>query len=277
MKQFAGKVAAVTGAGSGIGRALALELAQRKCHLSLCDIDAEALQQTVTEVNAFGVNVTSRTVDVAQRDAVYEWAEATVRDHGKVNLVFNNAGVALVTTVEGADYAELEWIMGINFWGVVYGTKAFLPHLKAAGEGHIINLSSVFGIAGIPGQCGYNAAKFAVRGFTECLREELDIQRCGVSASSVHPGGIKTNIARRARNNGTVAALGMDIDPSGDAFEKAARTTPAQAAQIILRGVEKNKRRILVGPDAHVIDWIVRIFPSRYQGVVIWLMRKVKT
>lgn len=277
MKQFAGKVAAVTGAGSGIGRALALALAERKCHLSLCDIDAEALQQTVTEVNAFGVNVTSRTVDVAQCDAVHEWAEATVRDHGKVNLIFNNAGVALVTTIEGADYAELEWIMGINFWGVVYGTKAFLPHLKAAGEGHIINLSSVFGIAGIPGQCGYNAAKFAVRGFTECLREELDIQRCGVSASSVHPGGIKTNIARRARNNGTVAALGMDIDPSGDAFEKAARTTPAQAAQIILRGVESNKRRILVGPDAHVFDWTVRLFPSRYQDVVIWLMRKVKT
>lgn len=273
MRDFRDKVAAISGAGSGIGRALALELARRGCHLSLCDIQEEALARTADEARALGVRVHSERVDVARREEVYRWAEATAGAHGKVNLIFNNAGVALVTTVEAAEYEALEWIMGINFWGVVYGTKAFLPHLKASGEGHIVNLSSVFGLFGVPGQCGYNAAKFGVRGFTECLRMELELMDCGVSATSVHPGGIRTNIARAARSDGSTASIGLDHDESGADFEKAARTTPEKAALIILRAVEKNKRRVLVGPDAHVLDFLVRLMPTGYQGIIKKLVK----
>lgn len=268
MREFNGKVAAITGAASGIGRALALELARRGCKLSLCDVQEAGLAQTAESARALGAEVYTARVDVADRAAVYAWADATAARFGAVHLVFNNAGVALVTTVEAASYEALEWIMGINYWGVVYGTKAFLPHLKAAGEGHIVNLSSIFGIMGVPGQCGYNSAKFAVRGFTECLREELDLMNCGVSATSVHPGGIRTNIARAARHDGSVAVLGMDPDETGDEFDKVARTTPEKAAQIILRAVEKNQRRVLVGPDARLFDWIVRLMPSAYQNLI---------
>ncbi len=274
MRSFKDKVAAITGAGSGIGRALALDLARRGCHLALSDINAEAVEAVAAETRTLGVKATAQRVDVADRDAVHAWADAVVAEHGKVNLIFNNAGVALVTTIEGADYADLEWIMGINFWGVVHGTKAFLPHLKASGEGHVINLSSVFGLAGIPGQSGYNAAKFAVRGFTDCLREELEMMQCGVSATSVHPGGIKTNIARAARTHPSVAALGMDPEDDGSGFDQIARTTPEKAAQTILRAVERDKRRVMVGPDAHLFDWITRLFPAHYQGLAIWISRK---
>ena len=195
MRSFENKVAAITGAGSGIGRALAVELGRQKCQVALSDVNEEGLLETVKQVRGLGVQVTSQIVDVANREAVHAWADQVVDEHGKVNLIFNNAGVALASTVEGMSYGDFEWLMGVNFWGVVYGTKAFLPHLKASGDGHIINLSSVFGLAGIPSQSAYNSAKFAVRGFTESLRQELDMMSCGVSASSVHPGGIKTGIA----------------------------------------------------------------------------------
>src|SRR4029079_17978802 len=196
MKSFEGRVAAITGAGSGIGRALAQELARRGAHLALCDIDEVGLAETVALCEGSGVKVTSQRVDVANRDAMYAWADQVVAHHGKVNLIFNNAGVALGATIEAMSFDDFEWLMGINFWGVVHGTKAFLPHLKAAGEGHIVNLSSVFGLISVPTQSAYNAAKFGVRGFTDALRIELDIERCGVSATTVHPGGVKTNIAR---------------------------------------------------------------------------------
>lgn len=276
MKEFRGKVAAITGAGSGIGRALSLELARRGSALSISDIDGTKLAETAAAARGLGATVSERVVDVADRATVHAWADATAAEHGKVNLVFNNAGVALVATVESVSYEALEWILGINLWGVIHGTKAFLPHLIAAGDGHIVNLSSVFGLAGIPGQCGYNIAKFGVRGFTDCLRQELEMMRCGVSCTSVHPGGIKTNIARAARNDGSVAKLGMDIDDSGDAFEKAAMTTPAKAALIILRAVEKNKRRVLVGPDAKIFDWATRVAPASYQKLVTAIMRSRK-
>jgi len=275
MRNFSGKVAAITGAGSGIGRALATALAARGCHLALSDIHADNLRTCAAEAERHGVKVSTKVLDVADRAAFHEWADATVAEHGKVNLLFNNAGVALVTTIEDADYADLEWIMGINFWGVVHGTKAFLPHLKASGEGHIVNLSSLFGIMAIPGQCGYNAAKFAVRGYTECLREELDILKCGVSATCVHPGGIKTNIARAARNDGTVEKLGMEVDPSGELFDQLARLTPEQAARVILRGVKRNQRRVIIGADAKLLDWLVRQFPSGYQRAVVRLTSRL--
>ena len=267
MKKFPNKVAAITGAGSGIGRALALDLADRNCQLALSDINEEGLEETAREASAFGVRVTSHKVDVADRHAVHQWADQVVGDHGRVNLIFNNAGVAMGSTIEGMSYEDFEWLLNINLWGVVYGTKAFLPHLKDCGDGHIVNVSSIFGLAGVPTQGAYNAAKFAVRGFTECLRQELDMMSCGVSATSVHPGGIKTSIARSARMNSNIGDLGMDTQSSNEKFEKAFITSPEKAARTILRAVEKNQRRVLVGPDAYIYDWMVRLLPSRYQDV----------
>ena len=226
MQQFNGRVAAITGAGSGIGRALAQNLARRGTHLALSDIDEVGLAETVALCEGAGVKVTSQRVDVADRAAVFAWADQVVADHGKVNLVFNNAGVALGATIESMSYEDFEWLMDINFWGVVHGTKAFLPHLIEAGEGHIVNLSSVFGLLSIPSQSAYNAAKFGVRGFTDALRIELDVAQNGVSCTTVHPGGIKTNIARNARMDESVAAFRRDRealkalarDPAVDLF-----------------------------------------------------------
>ncbi|NQD96625.1 SDR family NAD(P)-dependent oxidoreductase, partial [Pseudomonas sp. CrR25] len=204
MKSFENKVAAITGAGSGIGRALAYRLARQGCHLALADVNEEELAETAAQARRLGVNVSTRQVNVAERDAMHAWAEQVVAEYGRVHAIFNNAGVAQGGTVEGNDYSDYEWIMAINFWGVLHGTKAFLPHLKAAGEGHVVNVSSVFGLFAQPGMSAYNASKFAVRGFTESLRQELDMQGCGVSASCVHPGGIKTNIAKTARMNASL-------------------------------------------------------------------------
>src|SRR3954453_2283416 len=272
MKNFKGRVAAITGAGSGIGRALAVQLATRGAHLALCDIDETGLAETVNLCEGRGVKVTSQRVDVADRAAMFAWADQVVADHGKVNLIFNNAGVALSATISAMSYEDLEWLFGINFWGVVHGTKAFLPHLKAAGEGHVVNLSSVFGLISIPTQSAYNAAKFGVRGFTDALRIELDIEKCGVSCTTVHPGGIKTNIVRNARMDPSAEALGGGEGP--EEFDKIAMTTPAKAATQILAAVEKNKRRVLVGHDARVIDLLSRLPAGLYQrGLVLGAKR----
>lgn len=269
MRSFENKVAAITGAGSGIGRALAVELGRQKCNVALSDVNEEGLLETLGLLEGLGVEVTSQIVDVANREAVHAWADQVVDEHGKANLIFNNAGVALASTVEGMSYGDFEWLMGVNFWGVVYGTKAFLPYLKASGDGHIINLSSVFGLAGIPSQSAYNSAKFAVRGFTESLRQELDMMSCGVSASSVHPGGIKTGIARSSRIDPSVRDLGISDTDSRERFEKTFITGADTAARAILDGVRRNQRRILVGPDARVFDWVVRLLPSTYQRITI--------
>src|SRR5690606_15018264 len=186
MKSFHNKVAAITGAGSGIGRALALDLARQGCQLALSDINAPGLQETVEQAKRHGVRVTQQVLDVADGQAMQEWAAQVVAEHGRVSLIFNNAGVAHAGTVEANALAGYEWIANSNFWGVVHGTKAFLPHLRASGAGHIINISSVFGIFAQPGMSAYNATKYAVRGFTESLRQELDLTNCGVSASCVH-------------------------------------------------------------------------------------------
>jgi NAD(P)-dependent dehydrogenase (short-subunit alcohol dehydrogenase family) len=269
MKDFKNKVAAITGAGSGMGRELAVQLAARGCHVAISDVNEKGLAETAALCSKHSAKVTSQRVDVAQRDQVYGWADQVVKDHGKANLIFNNAGVALGATVEGMKYEDFEWLFNINFWGVVYGTKAFLPHLKAAGDGHVINTSSVFGLAGIPSQSAYNAAKFAVRGFTDALRQELDMMNCGVSATVVHPGGIKTNIARAARQDESIKALGMPVEGSAEKFEKNFITTAESAARTIIRAVEKNKRRVMVGPDAYIFDWMVRLFPALYQKLTV--------
>ena len=268
MKSFAHKVAAITGAGSGIGRALALNLAKQGCHLALSDVNEKGLAETVDQAKAFGVNVTSQKLDVANKEGVHAWANAVVHEHGKVNLIFNNAGVALGSTVEGMSYDELAWVMNINFWGVVYGTKAFLPYLKASGDGHIINISSIFGICAQPTQSAYNASKFAVRGFTEALRQELDIENAPVSVTCVHPGGIKTNIAKAAKMNDSIKNIGLNPATSTQNFEKLFRTTPEEAANVILKAVQKDARRALIGSDAYVVDAMQRLLPTSYQKIV---------
>ncbi len=266
MKRLKDKVVAITGAGSGIGRATALLLAQRGSHLALSDIDAASVAETAAVCRALGVQVTSCRLDVADRQAVYDWADECARTFGHVHVIINNAGVALGATVEDMSYADFEWLMNINFWGVVYGTKAFLPHLRTAGEGHVVNISSVFGLIGVPTQSAYNAAKFAVKGFTESLREELAIEGAPIGVTCVHPGGIKTNIAASAR---ITTSKGFTDDKAQRDFEKAFITTPESAAATIVRAIERNQRRLLIGPDARVIDWMSRFMPAHYQDLLV--------
>ncbi|MDW3212484.1 MAG: SDR family NAD(P)-dependent oxidoreductase [Ilumatobacteraceae bacterium] len=269
MQGFGGRVVAITGAASGIGRALAIDLARRGAHLALSDIDPDRLAETVAMCHGSGTEVTSAMVDVADREAVFAWADEVVADHGRVNMIVNNAGVAVGATVERSSYDDIEWLMGINFWGVVHGTKAFLPHLKASGEGHVVNISSVFGLVSIPTQSAYNAAKFAVRGFSDALRIELEIERADVSVTTIHPGGIKTNIARNARVDASVADVGGDAGGFADEFDRLARTTPERAAEQILTAVERNRRRALIGPDAKVFDLVSRLPAGWYQRLLI--------
>ena len=275
MKSFHDKVAAITGAGSGIGRALALNLARQGCELALSDVNEQGLAETVEQVRRFEVKVSHRRVDVADFEAVRQWADQVMIDHGRVNLIFNNAGVAHGGTVEGNALDDYHWIMNINFWGVVHGTKAFLPYLKASGAGHIVNVSSVFGLFAQPGMSAYNATKYAVRGFTESLRQELDIANCGVSASCVHPGGIRTNIAHSARmNDSLLEVTGHNADQSRQQFnDLLLRTSPDKAAAVILRGVQRNQRRILIGLDARGVDLMMRSMPALYQRMVVLSMR----
>jgi short-subunit dehydrogenase len=266
MKNLKDKVAAITGAGSGIGRATAVLLAKEGCHLALVDLNENGVNETAETCRQYGVKVTVQKLDVASREAVYAWSEKVVADHGLVHIIINNAGVALGATVEDMSYEDFEWLMNINFWGVVYGTKAFLPHIKTAGEGHIVNISSVFGLIAVPTQSAYNAAKFAVKGFTEALREELEVEGSEVSVTCVHPGGIKTNIARNARVTET---KGMVDTKSTRDFEKAFMTTPEEAARVIVKAIRANSRRLLIGKDAIAIDLVQRLLPTAYQKLLI--------
>lgn len=301
---YAGHVAAITGAGSGMGRALALHLAKMGCHVALSDINPEQLAQTQEMLAGYDVKSTITVLDVSDKDAVYAWADSVMIEHGKVNFIFNNAGVALYSTVEGSSIKELEWVMDINFWGVVYGTKAFLPLIKNsvklteisndatdAGSsidkqalrqftenGHIINISSLFGLTSQPSQSAYNASKFAVRGFTESLRQELNIQRCGVSTTCIHPGGIKTNIANSARGNDSISDIGISSDGIKK-FNKFLKFDASQAAWIILQAAATNQPRCLIGNDAKMLDAVQRVFPARYSHVVndvVNISRKLK-
>ena len=261
MQGFAGKVAAVTGAGSGIGQALAVELARSGAKVAISDVDTESLAQTEERLQAIGAPVKADRLDVTEREAFLAYADAVSEHFGRVNQIYNNAGIAFTGDVEVSQFKDIERVMDVDFWGVVNGTKAFLPHLIASGDGHVINISSVFGLFSAPGQAAYNSAKFAVRGFTEALRQEMSIAGHPVAVTTVHPGGIRTAIAR----NATVAD-GLDQAELARTFDKRlARTSPQRAAQIILEAVRKKKARVLVGTDAKVLDALVRLTGPRYQ------------
>jgi NAD(P)-dependent dehydrogenase (short-subunit alcohol dehydrogenase family) len=280
MRTFDGKVAAITGAASGIGRALAVDLSRRGCALALSDVDAAGLAQTQAlcrDGAAEGAAlVTSDVVDVANRAEMSAWAESVVGAHGKANLIFNNAGVALGSTVEAMTWEDMDWLMGINFWGVVHGTKAFLPHLIRSGEGHVVNVSSVFGLISVPTQSAYNAAKFGVRGFTDALYMELKVARHPVSATTVHPGGIKTNIVKNARLHESLGAA-ADLESTHGRFQTISLTSPEKAASAILTAVRRDRRRVTVGPDAKVIDLLSRLPAPLYQQALVLGARRELT
>ncbi|CAN5665778.1 SDR family NAD(P)-dependent oxidoreductase [soil metagenome] len=272
MKILKDKVVVITGAGSGIGRALALDLAKRGSLLALSDVNEAGLADTVALVADAGVSkVRSDRLDVSDRDAFARYALDVVQDFGRVNVVINNAGVALAGDLVDLEYNDIDWIIGINFWGVVHGTKEFLPHLIASGDGHIVNLSSLFGLISMPGQSMYNASKYAVRGMTEALREEMLIAGHPVGVTSVHPGGIKTAIARNAR-----VSAKEDQEATARLFDKKlARMTPERAAEIIIKGITKNQARVLVGIDAHALNALGKFTGSYYQDIVARASKKV--
>lgn len=271
MQSFSNKVVVITGAASGIGRALAQQLSADGAHLALSDVNMAGLEDTRSSLSGTG-KVTLHTLNVADRAAWQAYADSVIEDHGQVDAIINNAGVALSETVENMSYDDMEWIVNINFWGVVYGTKTFLPLLKARPDAAIINISSIFGIIALPTQAAYNATKFAVRGFTESLRQEL--ADTNIMVTTVHPGGIKTNIVRNGRMKTSMAG-DKSLEQQAREFEKMARTTPAQAANTIINGTLKGKRRILIGADARAMDRIQRLLPIRYSDIFGWFLRKM--
>ena len=261
---LAGKVVVITGAGSGIGRSLAIRSARAGALLALSDWDADGLAETVRLAEQAGATtVRHDVVDVSDRAAVAAWAAAVVEQLGRVNLVVNNAGVTATGDFTDLTYDDLDWIVGINFWGVVHGSKEFLPHLVASGDGALVNISSLFGLVSVPGQSAYNATKYAVRGLTEAIRGEMLVAGHPVTVTCVHPGGIRTGISRHGRK-----AAGLDAARIDALFDtKLARMSPDRAAEIILDGALAGKPRVLVGLDAHVIHQLARILGARYQDL----------
>jgi NADP-dependent 3-hydroxy acid dehydrogenase YdfG len=267
VKSFADKVVVITGAGSGIGRALARNLAGRGALLALSDVDEAGLAETASLLGA--AKVRTDRLDVRDRQAMASYAASVAAEFGTVNVIINNAGVALTGSIADMTYADMEWILDIDFWGVVNGTKEFLPYLIRSGDAHIVNLSSLFGLLGVPGQSAYNAAKFAVRGFTESLRQEMVVAKLPVQVTSVHPGGIKTAIARNAR-----VAEGEDQAALADFFDrKLAKLPPERAAEIIVNGMLANKGRVIIGADAKFLNALQLLLGWRYQNVVANIVR----
>lgn len=276
MRTFDSKVIAITGAASGIGRALAVELARHGAHVAMSDVDRDGLDETAALVDDAGHEPHVADVDVAQREAVEDWANTVAAHFGAAHGIVNNAGVSLRCTVEEMSYEDFEWLMNINFWGVVYGTKAFLPHIRRAGGGNIVNISSVFGIIGVPTQSAYNAAKFAVRGFTESLRTEMLLEDAPVGVTCVHPGGVKTNIVRNGRIHDLTRFEDV-VDLVDDFDQRLARTTPESAARTIVEGMRHDRPRVLVGLDAVLIDRAQRNLPAAYQYFVSRVYRRTVT
>ncbi|ATL70310.1 SDR family NAD(P)-dependent oxidoreductase [Nocardia terpenica] len=268
---FTGKVCVITGAGSGIGRALAENLARRGAKLALSDIDTDGLAETVRRCTALGADVKSDRLDVAEREAVLLYADAVRKHFGVVHQIYNNAGIAFHGEVIDSQFKDIERIMDVDFWGVVNGTKAFLPHLIESGSGHVVNVSSLFGLIAVPGQSAYNAAKFAVRGFTESLRQEMLARKHPVKVTCVHPGGIKTAVARNA-----TYAEGLDAAKLTSFFDRQlAMHSPEMAAQTITEGVRKGHGRVLIGWEAKALDLFVRTTASYYQRLALVVNRRL--
>ena len=263
MRNLKDAVAVVTGAGSGIGRTTSLELASRGCDLALVDISESGALETAEAVRALGRKVSVHVVDVADRDQMRALPDAVVSRHGKVNIVVNNAGVLVVSRFEDHTLQDFDWIMGINLWGVIYGSKFFLPHIQRAGQGHMVNISSLAGFFPLPGMSSYSLTKYAVRGFSETLRAELASQNIGVT--SVHPGIIDTNIPGAARASGGSDQFRSAVS---SALSRMGRT-PEYAARKIVEGIERDASRVLIGPDARLFDWITRASP----GLTGWIAR----
>ena len=275
MTAIRGAAAAVTGAASGIGRALALEFAARGCDLALADRDEAGLQTIAAEIaKAHACKVSTHRVDVSEANEIEDFAAAAIAAHPGLNIVVNNAGVALMGTFAEIDLAQMDWLMNINFWGAVRSTRAFLPHLSRQREAHLVNLSSIFGIVAPPGQTAYAAAKFAVRGFSESLRHELQTTASPVRLSVVHPGGVATDIVRNSRTG-----IGITDNTrrarSIERFDEVARTTPQAAALRIIQGIEKNQPRILIGNDARFMDLLQRLRPATYWRVLARRIEKM--
>jgi NADP-dependent 3-hydroxy acid dehydrogenase YdfG len=264
MKNFSEKVAAITGAASGMGRALAIALSKEGCHIAISDVDTDGLRETESLIKS-GVKVTCHTLNVADKLAMKNYASSVEQQHGKVNMIFNNAGVSVTDTAEHMSLEDFEWLMNINFWGVVYGTRAFLPFLREQTEAHIVNTSSIFGVIALPTQSAYNASKFAVRGYTYSVRQELADSHIGVSC--VQPGGVKTNIIANSRFVPTDNESATK-EEFVQQFDTMAGLTSEQAAELILKGVRKNKAQILVGRDAKIAALIERILPIGYQKLL---------
>jgi NAD(P)-dependent dehydrogenase (short-subunit alcohol dehydrogenase family) len=258
------RTAVITGAGSGIGRAIAISLAQRGCHLALADIDAGSLTETVSVLPANGVRITQHHLDVADRATVAAFPAIVMAQHSGVDVLVNNAGVALSGTFDLMSEDDFDWLFNINFHGVVRMTRAFLPLLRDSTEARLVNISSIFGIVAPAEQVAYAASKFAVRGFSEALRHELEGSTVGVTV--VHPGGVRTNIAEHAR-----APQGVDtaeVLRRRAVFAKFLRMPPGKAGEIIVCGIEQRKKRVLVGSDAVGLSLLARLAPVSYWSVM---------
>jgi short-subunit dehydrogenase len=263
------KTAVVTGAASGIGRALGVKLAESGCRLALGDIDVKGMAETAEMIARIGGYASIHPVDMGNRDQVYAFADSVIKHHGNVHILINNAGVTLTALIEEMEDADFEWLMNINFWGMVHATRAFLPHLKSNGKTHIVNVSSIFGLCGIPTQAAYNSSKFAIRGFTESLSQEL--MGTGVSVSVVFPGGILTNIAKNGRFKSN-SDLVKDKSSVITLHEKLSFTSADTAAKKIIKAIMRKEKRVLVGFDAYLFDIIQRLFPSAYQTILHFLI-----
>ncbi|UCH30631.1 MAG: SDR family oxidoreductase [Myxococcales bacterium] len=270
MRDLQGKVAVVTGAGHGIGKETAIALANKGCRLALCDINEAALEGVRHQLEEAGATVTAHPVDVSDKEQVAQFASDVITAHGEANILINNAGVTVYASFEEHDIEDLEWILGVNLWGVIYGCKYFIPHLKAAGEGHIVNLSSVFGIIAPPLQTSYVASKFAVRGFSESLRAELADDNVGVT--SVHPGAIKTNIIQNAR---LVTDTHAELRDSTQRLFDRLGTTPDVVAARVVKAIEYNSPRVLITKEARVADALKRLMPATTDGIVARVFKRV--
>lgn len=265
MKQLRGRVAAVTGAASGIGRATAESLAQEGCALALIDLDEARLKEVSAVIEGLGGRATCHIADVSDAERMQALPDEIAAAHGGINILVNNAGVSVLKSFEEHSLEDFQWLVGVNFWGVVHGCKFFLPHLRKADEAHIVNISSMFGFVGVPGQSSYCATKFAVRGFSESLWAELRDTSVGVT--SIHPGGISTGITRTVRVNNEQARKQLQ-----ESFDKYGHP-PEDVARAIVKGIRKNKLRVIVGIEAYVTDWIKRLLPVSFHRHIAGRMR----